>query len=179
MQENFIRTFEGPLNKNQTKILVKEFNSIENKANLKLNLDGSDMGQTAYIESATEAEKVLVEFTSRIIGEYILDLGVPYHFKSMMDEGYQIQRWDATSPHWLSTVDETAPNKVLQVLMVLQAKKGASIKFRHHGEIPLTAGTTLVFPALYTHSYMLNPVAAKGIYLISTGVRTILETEEE
>ena len=178
MKENFIRMFDGPFTKEQSQSLINEFESIEDKSTLSLTLDGTNIGETAYIEDGTDAQRILIDHVSNIVAAYIQELGVPYNFKRLMDEGYQIQRWDAASPHWLSTIDSLVPNRALQVLVVLQAKKGASIKFRHHDPTPLKANRTIVFPALFTHSYILNSVAEKGIYLISTSVKT-LGLEEE
>ena len=158
MAENFIRVFDSPLNKEQSKLLIKEFDEIEGKASLRLNLDGTEIGETAYIEGGSDAESLLVRYVSNLIGDCISELGVPYHFKNLTDEGYQIQRWDSNTPHWISTIDES---RVLQILIVLGAKRGTTINFRHHGPHSLRSGKALVFPTLYTHSYMLE--LAKGV----------------
>jgi hypothetical protein len=172
--EDFVRSYGSPFSREDAALLVKEFKALnETRSEINLALDGSTVGYTSYIETATQAELILIAAISTLLGEYITDLGIPFLYQSLVDEGYQIQEWTKKPAHWISNNEGfDTLERVLKVIFVLDCAKDAKLEFRHHKAISLKKGKVYAFPALNTHTYMLEP-GSKSLFIASTFVRAL------
>lgn len=166
---NFIKSTKSHFTYNQRKTLKEEFDLVEDKNYITLSIDKTVVGEVSPISNNTEAEGILLADTNKVVEEFILGYESPFLFKSLRDEGYQIQKWykDTQYNYWLSPSQEN--NRVLYLINVLHSK-GASLEFKYHKSINLIPGRVLVFPSLFTHAYKINPGKITDLYIATTFV---------